>query len=340
MCSELPLVSVIMPVLDNDIYLSDSIQSILSQSYNNIELVIIDDSKHELCYNIINSIEDNRIKYFKGPRKNLSSALNMGIDNSLGVYIARMDSDDLANPERISLQVKALEENQWQICGTWIKQFGADSRIYTYPVDSNEIKYWMMFTCSIAHPTVLAKAEIFHRFKYNVKSRVEDHELWTRMLRGNVVFGNIPLPLLRYRRHRDAATSSISDELLIERENILKNYANYLFDSNLIVPFLKNSCGTSKEYKENEIIELCDFLYGFVQNKIVKRDLLLKMLPVYFRKFPDMNIKLFILYLKLLKKYELPLIRPETIYIGILSIFKIKRDSRLYSLKVLISSAS
>ena len=274
MSNNFPLVSVIMPVLDNEKYLADSIQSILSQINCNIELIIIDDSKHELCYNIIHEFKDNRIKYFKGPRKNLPSALNMGIDNSAGEYIARMDSDDISNPERISLQIKALQENQWQICGTWIKQFGADSRLYTYPVDSSDIKYWMMFTCAIAHPTVLAKAEIFRKFKYNVEFQVEDHELWTRMLRKNVVFGNIPLPLLNYRRHQDAATSNISDQLLKERENVLKNYAIYLFSPDTITPFLKNSCGTAKEYNLNEIKELSDFMYSFVQRGFIGKDLL------------------------------------------------------------------
>jgi glycosyltransferase involved in cell wall biosynthesis len=340
MSSELPLVSVIMPVLDNEKYLADSIHSILSQNNCNIELIIIDDSKHEFCYDIIHDCRDNRIKYFKGPRKNLPSALNMGIDNSIGEYIARMDSDDIANPERISLQVKALEENQWQICGTWIKQFGADSRLYTYPINSNDIKYWMMFTCAIAHPTVLAKAEIFHRFKYDVESRVEDHELWTRMLRENVVFGNIPLPLLKYRRHETAATSNISDKLLEEREEVLKNYANFLFSNDIISIFLKHSCGTAKQYSMVEIEALCDFLYGFVLRGIVGRALLLKMMPVYFRKSEEINLRLFRLYWKLLKAYKLPLISSETLYLGVISLFNLKPGSRLYDLKKFISSTS
>ncbi len=340
MSNNFPLVSVIMPVLDNEKYLADSIQSILSQINCNIELIIIDDSKHELCYNVIHEFKDNRIKYFKGPRTNLPSALNMGIDNSAGEYIARMDSDDISNPERISLQIKALEGNQWQICGTWIKQFGTDSRLYTYPVNSNDIKYWMMFTCAIAHPTVLARAEIFHRFKYNVGSRVEDHELWTRMLRENVVFGNIPIPLLKYRRHENAATSNISDSLLKEREGVLSNYANFLFSDDVISTFLEYSCGAAKQYRLIEIEALCNFLYGFVLKGIVGRALLLKMMPVYFRKSEEINLKLFRLYWKLLKAYKLPFISSETFYLGVISLFNLKRDSRLYNLKKFISSTS
>ena len=184
-----PLVSVIMPVKDNEKYLSIAIESILTQTYQNIELIIIDDSKYDLCSDIIKSYTNNIIKYFKGPKINLATALNMGIDNSKGEYIARMDSDDIAHQDRILQQVNALKLNSWDICGTWIKQFGNDSRLNTYPSKPEDIKYWMMFTCAIAHPTVLAKSEIFRNTKMKEIlipaaldkiqwHKVQGHDIW------------------------------------------------------------------------------------------------------------------------------------------------------------------
>lgn len=331
------MVSVIMPVMDNEKYLSKAIESILNQSYENIELIIVDDSKHELCLEIIKKFNSKSIKYFKGPQSNLSSALNMAIDNANGDYIARMDSDDIAHPDRISLQVKALNLNGWQICGTWIKQFGNDSRICTYPADSEQIKYWMMFTCAIAHPTVLARAQIFHKFKYNTDSRVEDHELWTRMLRSNVIFGNIPLVLLNYRRHEDASTSNVSEKLIFERGKVIKNYSIFLYTPKSIKSYLECSCGTSNMYNLDQIKTLCDFVSGIVEKGVVNTDLLLKMMPVYFRKCEKMNTNVFLLYIKLLRKYNLPIFAYETLYILILSIFNINRNSKLYTLKKFIS---
>lgn len=332
-----PLVSVIMPVKDNEKYLSVAINSILSQTYKNIELIIIDDSKSNLCLDIVKSFNSLIIKYFKGPKINLPIALNMGIDNSKGDYIARMDSDDIAHHDRILQQVNELKINGWDICGTWIKQFGNDSRLYTYPSKPEEIKYWMMFTCAIAHPTVLAKSEIFRKFKYNNDSKVEDHELWTRMLRYNVVFGNVPKVLLKYRRHEDASTSFISEKLIFERKEIIKNYALFLQPNNVIESFLECSCGTSKEYSLNQIIKLSDFIFSFVQKGLVNKQLLIKMMPVYFRKCKKMNRVVFVEYLKCIKKYNLPFFVREHLYIFIISIFKINRNSNLYALKRFIS---
>ena len=332
-----PLVSIIMPVKDNQKYLSIAIESILTQTYQNIELIIIDDSKDDLCSDIIKSYNNNIIKYFKGPKINLAAALNMGIDNSIGDYIARMDSDDIAYQDRILQQVNELNLNSWDICGTWIKQFGNDSRLYTYPSKPEEIKYWMMFTCAIAHPTVLAKSEIFRKFKYNNDSKVEDHELWTRMLRSKVVFGNIPKVLLKYRRHEDASTSLISEKLIREREEIIKNYVLFLQPNNVIEPFLECSCGTSKEYTLDQITKLCDFIFSFIEKGLVNKDLLIKMMPVYFRKCNKMNKKTFVVYATLLKKYKLSIYTFENLYILILSIFNINRNSNLYVLKRFIS---
>jgi glycosyltransferase involved in cell wall biosynthesis len=327
------LVSVIMPVKDNEKYLSIAIESILTQTYENIELIIIDDSKNKLCSDIIKSYNTNKIKYIKGPKINLATALNIGIDNSNGDFIARMDSDDIAHQDRILQQVNALKQNKWDICGTWIKQFGNDSRVYTYPSKPEEIKYWMMFTCAIAHPTVLAKSEIFRKFKYNYDSKVEDHELWTRMLRSKVVFGNIPKVLLKYRRHEDASTSYISENLISEREKIIKNYAFFLQPNKLIEPFLESSCGTSNEYRLDQIIKLCDFIFSFVQKGLVSKDLLIKMMPVYFRKCNKMNKNVFVHYSKLLNKYNLSFFTFENFYILTLSIFNINRNNKLYALK-------
>ena len=332
-----PLVSIIMPVKDNEKYLSIAIESIITQTYQNIELIIIDDSKNDLCSDIIKSYNNIIIKYFKGPKINLATALNMGIDNSKGDYIARMDSDDIAHKDRILQQVNALKLNSWDICGTWIKQFGNDSRLNTYPSKPEDIKYWMMFTCAIAHPTVLAKSEIFRKFKYNNHSKVEDHELWTRMLRSKVVFGNIPKVLLKYRRHEDALTSFISEKLICEREEIVKNYALFLHPNNIVESFLECSCGTSKEYTLDQITKLCDFIFSFIQKGLVNKELLIKMMPVYFRKCNKMNKKVFVHYSNLLKKYNLSIFTFENFYILILSIFKINRNSKLYVLKRFIS---
>lgn len=330
MIDEAALVSVIIPVLNSEKYLSTAIKSILIQSYRNIELIIIDDSKNEICFEIINEFTDSRIKYFKGPKKNLSAALNLGIECSKGQYIARMDSDDIAEADRILLQIQALKKNDWQICGTWIKKFGSDSRVYTNPSSSYEIRYSMLFTCAIAHPTVLAEASLFHKYKYNIQSCVEDYDLWTRMLKDNVLFGNLPIALLKYRRHSDAATAFSSQRQLQELERIAIDYTNSLLDYNSAFPFTQLSCGMAESYSLIEIESLCDFIFGLVQKKYVSQAMLAKMIPAYLRKSKSMNIGVWILYLKLLRKYKLPIVSVELFYMAFLSIFMLNRHNKFY----------
>jgi len=90
-------------------------------------------------------------------------------------------------------------------------------------------------------------------------------------------------------------------------------------------------------YNLDQIKTLCDFVSGIVEKGVVNTDLLLKMMPVYFRKCEKMNTNVFLLYIKLLRKYNLPIFAYETLYILILSIFNINRNSKLYTLKKFIS---
>jgi len=115
--SESSMVSIIMPVFNKEHYLRDAIDSILNQSYANIELILINDGSTDNSIEIINMYSDKRIVKIDRENKGLIYSLNEGIKISRGRFIARMDADDIALPNRISLQLNTLIKNNSDLCG-------------------------------------------------------------------------------------------------------------------------------------------------------------------------------------------------------------------------------
>ena len=114
-----PLVSVVLSAFNDENFLRSSIESILNQSYEDFEFIIVNDGSTDGSQAIIESYDDNRIKLVRNSENIfLAASLNKGIRLSKGKYIARMDSDDIAHPDRFSKQVEFLESNSdYGLCG-------------------------------------------------------------------------------------------------------------------------------------------------------------------------------------------------------------------------------
>ena len=105
------LVSVVIPSCNDGIYLESAIRSILTQTYKDIEVIIVDSSDDIITLNILKKYA-NRIKCYYLPKKGVAAALNFGLSQITGEYVARMDADDISLPQRISKQVEFLEINK------------------------------------------------------------------------------------------------------------------------------------------------------------------------------------------------------------------------------------
>ncbi|MGB1216791.1 MAG: glycosyltransferase family 2 protein, partial [Saprospiraceae bacterium] len=109
--TQVPIVSVIMPVYNGGTYLHTAIQSILHQKFSDFEFIIINDGSSDNSLEIIESFEDKRIKCISFEQnQGIVAALNKGVESSKGKYIARMDADDISHPERLGKQVDFLEK--------------------------------------------------------------------------------------------------------------------------------------------------------------------------------------------------------------------------------------
>ena len=205
------LISVVMPVLNAGPWLKESIQSILAQSHAELELIVVDDGSSDDSREIAAGAAagDPRLTRLDLPPLpgNTSSAraANAGIGIARGAYIARMDADDVALPERLERQLAFLEENDLDACGTLAQAFGNEDRLYWYPESREGIGRELLFRVGILHPTLLARAELMRAQPYLTSASHEDYEWQTRVWAAGARLGNVQEVLLRHRTHLDQA---------------------------------------------------------------------------------------------------------------------------------------
>ena len=223
------LVTVIMPVYNAENYLKESIDGVLSQTYSNFELVILNDGSSDNSHTIISSYTDPRIIYIKNNLNlKLIATLNLGLQKAKGKYIARIDADDIMLPNRISEQVLFLEENlDYGMVGSYVQTFGdVEGSIY-YPLDDAYIRYTSMFYNPFVHSAVMLRASVIatHLFDYDsTMLHVEDYALWIQIMRVSKV-ANLPEILVRYRVHASQISTTYST---IQQANTMVVQQNYL----------------------------------------------------------------------------------------------------------------
>jgi len=209
------LVSVIMPVYNSESYVKDAIQSILRQTYSQLELIIIDDSSTDSSLQVIESFDDPRIKVVRNSRNiGRAGCDNLGLELAKGRYIAKMDSDDIAHPMRLSKQVGLLSQNEnVNTVGCFMQNFGNSTYLNKYPATVEENKAYTLFGLPCGNPSVTFKREVFDAgLKYDEQLRqTEDYDFFARYF--NVLnVCNIQEPLMFYRTYpEDNRTDILSD---------------------------------------------------------------------------------------------------------------------------------
>jgi len=202
-----------MPVHNGATYLRPAIESILGQSFANFEFIIIDDCSTDDTIEIINSYNDSRIILSSSKvRLKLAGALNLGMKMARGEFIARMDADDISEPDRLRYQYEFLIKNiDIGICGSWTRLFPKQfEKIQEYPTDKDKVHALSLFHSPFAHPSVMMRRTWFEQnnLQYDVSFYpTEDFDLWSRALyffKG----ANLDKVLLRYRIHQQSLTGS------------------------------------------------------------------------------------------------------------------------------------
>ena len=217
-----------MPVYNGAKYLHEAIKSILDQSFMDFEFLIINDGSTDDSEKIILSFKDPRIVFIKNESNmGLINSLNKGLKIAKGNYIARMDADDVALPQRLELQVKEFESDPKAIA------VGSDYFLLTEKRtslkknknNSDYQKAVLFFSPCFCHPTVMMK-NIFAEKNLLYKRdyvHAEDYKLWTD-LAALGEFKNVPQPLLKYRSHATQVSAQNHNTQLAISERIRKEY--------------------------------------------------------------------------------------------------------------------
>lgn len=199
-----PKVTVLLPVYNAQQYITESIDSILKQTFCDFELLIINDGSTDASCDIIKEYNDNRIRFIDNKQnRGLIAVLNQGLHLAKGTYIARMDADDIALPERLAKQIAFLDkEQEIGILGTQIEHFGdTKKKISHFPLKVGILD--LLRNCCISHPTVMLRKSIFQQYQLYYSEEYgssEDYELWSRAIH-IMKIANLPEVLLKYRWH-------------------------------------------------------------------------------------------------------------------------------------------
>lgn len=204
----IPAVSVVMAVHDGERWLAETLASLSAQTFGDFEVVVIDDGSTDGSAAILAAAagRDARYRIVTQPNRGLVASLNRGLDEARAPLVARIDADDVAEPERFARQVAFLSARpEVAAVGSAIRIIDGDGRLLrlqAYPSGPAAVAKAMLKGCALAHPAVMMRrGAVLAAGGYREAFRhAEDYDLWLRLGESHAL-DNLPEPLLRYRQH-------------------------------------------------------------------------------------------------------------------------------------------
>lgn len=233
----MPKVSVLMPVYNGEQFVAEAVNSILSQTFSDFELIIINDGSSDDSFKVIKSFNDPRIVYIHNSENTgLANVRNKALGIARGEYIAWLDCDDISLPTRLEKQVRLLDQNpRLGLCGTWVETIGLSSNdVWQYPSKSEMLRSRMLFDDPFATSSIMMRAACLRELEtcFNLSyPPAEDYELWERISKYWEI-ANIPEVLTFYRIH-PAQTSTLKLE---KQQAAIWAIQNRMLDQLGIVP--------------------------------------------------------------------------------------------------------
>ncbi len=273
-----PQISVIMITYNMGKYIDESIKSILDQSFEDFELLILDDSSTDNTGEIVEKFSDERIKYHRAEKnQGIPYMRNWGIELMQGKYMAILDSDDIAPPYRLKEQFEYMESHpEVGVVGGDIFSFGNHNHYQKSLQGSENIQYRFLFRCPISNPSAMVRKAVIDKYqlRYNINYPVcTDYRFWIELL-NRTEFANLTdKPYLFYRvNHSESITTdTMKDEKINKRDEIVNEMRRSFFDRfglkiseqdydifKKFYCYKQNLC-TSKEYEQLTLIlnDLC-----------------------------------------------------------------------------------
>jgi glycosyltransferase involved in cell wall biosynthesis len=212
-----PAVTVLMSVYNGLSYLPQAVESILHQTLKDFVFLVIDDGSKDGASEYLDRIDDPRMRVVHQPNAGLAAALNRGIELCETEFLARMDADDIAAPDRLEAQLEfMLAHLQVGLVGTQITTLGdaRSGRPSSLPTDHSRIYSELLLGHhAICHPTIMCRTEVLRRAGgYWAKGVAEDWDMFLRMGE-QAELANLDRVMLSYRVHSSSLNGSQMSEV-------------------------------------------------------------------------------------------------------------------------------
>ena len=237
-----PLVSIIIPVYNGENYVSEAIDSALAQTYNNVEIIVVNDGSEDRTDEICKSY-GNKIKYIKKENGGVASALNCGIDAMNGEYFSWLSHDDLYMPDKVLKEIELLNDlnDKETIIGCNVDVVNSSKSLIKHNHIPNSAKRsvtgYLAFdqTTGLNGCSLLVNKSLFKKYGYfNINLKVtQDYDMWYRLAK-NVKFEFVDDALVLSRQHSEQGSKTMLKEVNLEVDKLHGNFIKNLTMDDLI----------------------------------------------------------------------------------------------------------
>ena len=226
-------ISVLMTVRNGARHLDVAVESLLRQSFRNIQIVVVDDASTDRTPEILNSTRDSRLELVRSDIPlGIAAAKTIGLERCVGKYIAMMDADDVAVPTRLAVQKRYLDERPAiGLVGSnvvVVDDVGKPLGIRVLPKGSPTVRWKLLIGPPFVHPSVMIRRELLGSTSYRSDYEfAQDYDLWSRLL-CLAEGANISRPLLLYRSHpgqhsQEARTAQLAEHDVIAPRVVMQH---------------------------------------------------------------------------------------------------------------------
>jgi glycosyltransferase involved in cell wall biosynthesis len=221
-----PRVSVVIPVHNREPYIGAAIASVLAQTFGDFELLVIDDGSTDGTRDVVRSFRDQRIRLLcQASNRGIAKTRNAGVDAARGDYLAFLDSDDVALPDRLAAQVDFLDHHpDHAAVGAWIDWMDdrgrPTGRVKRRPPRPDDVSALRLFRQGIENTASMARTAVLRQYRHDERFEVsEDFDLWARVAADRPI-ANLAMVLVLRRAHAQQTSKGRDEQTRLYRQAI------------------------------------------------------------------------------------------------------------------------
>lgn len=277
------MISVVIPSYNRAATIERSVNSVLNQTYKDIEVIVVDDCSTDNTFDVVKKLinADNRVRYYKLDKNSGACvARNKGLELAQGEYIAFQDSDDEWLPEKLELQMKAMTKNQADACFCQFTRFNAHGEMVVPNLESGFVPRDVLLAESIVSTqTLIGKKHIFDNVKFDsAMPRLQDYDIVVRLSK-NSTFYLLAQPLVNMYEQSDSISTNW-EKLKTAMEVLKRKYQEDIKNNKKMDYYLTENLAHSKEKLKTSSIKERTHCFAlkstFTNAKMVLRAVLLR----------------------------------------------------------------